>query len=94
VLNVSAVVTGSVRRVGDRVHVDVGLIDAKSNKQLWARRYDHAVTDVVDIQRDATRAIVAALRIDVTDAERAVLDRPVTTNAQAYDFSCEGGKSS
>ena len=89
-LNASAVVTGSVRRVGDRVHVDVGLVDAKSNKQLWARRFDHPVTDVVDIQRDATRAIVAALRIDVTDAERAFLERPVTTNAQAYDFFLRG----
>ena len=84
------IVTGTVRRAGDRIQLDLQLVDARSNKQLWEERYDPAATELADVQRDAARAIVAALRLRLTDAEAARLDRPLTTSPRAYERYLRG----
>jgi TolB-like protein len=85
-LSAAAIVSGSVQRDGDRIRVEVKLFDAKTNQQLWAQRYEHPNTEALEIQRSATQAIVAALRVDLTKAERALLARAPTTNPRAYDL--------
>src|SRR6185436_4643159 len=75
-LGASAVVTGTVRRVDDRVHVEVHLFDAAANKRLRTHGYDLASDDLIPLPIEATRAILAALDADATPAERATLDRP------------------
>jgi serine/threonine-protein kinase len=89
-LSAAAVVKGSVLRMGDRIRVDAQLIDANTNEQLWVQRYERPLTELLDIGRDATKAIIAALNVNVTDAERALIERPPTTNAQAYDLYLRG----
>ena len=86
----SAIVTGTVRRVDNRVQLDLQLVDARSNRRLWSDRYDRAATELAAVQRDAARTIVAALRLRTTDAEAARLDRPLTTSAQAYERYLRG----
>jgi TolB-like protein/Flp pilus assembly protein TadD len=88
--NVSALLLGSVHRAGGRVRVEVQLLDAKGGKQLWGQRYERPLSELVDIQREATRATVAALRLRLTTAERALLEQPLTTHAQAWDAYLRG----
>ena len=89
-LDASAIVTGTVERQHERMQVDLRLIDARSNKRLWGERYDRAASELAAVQRDAARAIVAALRLRTTDAEAARLDRPLTTSARAYERYLRG----
>jgi serine/threonine-protein kinase len=89
-LEVSAVVTGTLRRSGDRAQVMIRLFDTTSNRALAAQRYDRPLTELLDVQRAATREIVATLGIAVTPAERVVLDRAPTTNPRAYDWYLRG----
>jgi len=89
-LDVSAIVTGTVQRAGDSVQLDLQLVDARSNKRLWGERYDRPATELAAVQRDIARAIVAALRLRLTDAEASRLDRRLTTSAQAYERYLRG----
>ena len=58
-LGVHYVVEGSVRKAGNRVRVTVQLIEAATDRHLWAERYDRELKDIFDIQDEITRAIVA-----------------------------------
>ncbi len=89
-IGASAVVTGIVRRVDDRVLVEVHLFDARSNKRLRTQRYERAFSDLVGIPHAAARAILAALDVDFTRAERESLGRLPTRNAGAYDAYLRG----
>jgi len=61
-LNVSAVVEGSVRRMGKRLRIVVELINAGDGYQIWSERYDRTIDDIFDIQDEISRAIVEALK--------------------------------
>jgi serine/threonine protein kinase/tetratricopeptide (TPR) repeat protein len=89
-LAVTALVSGSVQRVGDQMRVEVALSGPGASHRLWTRRYVRPPTDLRDIQRDAARGIAAALHLDLTTDQRALLLKPTTTSAQAYDLYLRG----
>src|SRR5881409_1026295 len=89
-LNVDAVVEGGVQRSGDRVRVDVRLIDAASGYQLWADRFEESDRDRFALEDRVRRAIVAALEVPVTASERRSLDTPPTSAPEAYDLYLRG----
>jgi serine/threonine-protein kinase len=72
--------------VGERLNVDVQLFDAADNRTIWSRRYERPVTQLLTIERDIVRATIDHLGVDLGRAERAMLNRPPTTNARAYDL--------
>ncbi len=61
-LSAATLLEGSVRRVGDRVRIVAQLIDAETDRHLWAETYDRQLTDIFAIQDEIANAIVAALR--------------------------------
>ncbi len=63
-LGVAHVLAGSVQRAGDRVRVSAQLIDARTDSQLWAERYDRDVADVFAIESELAGKIVAQLQIE------------------------------
>ncbi len=85
-LGVHYVVEGSVRRAGSRVRVTVQLIESKSEKHVWAERYDRELTDIFEIQDELTKAIVGALpsRLEAADIER--IKRKPPQDLAAYDY--------
>ena len=60
-LGVDYVLEGSVRKAGDRVRVTVQLIDAETDRHIWAERYDRNLEDIFAIQDEVTGAIVSTL---------------------------------
>jgi TolB-like protein/Tfp pilus assembly protein PilF len=70
-LGVDAVVQGSVQRSGDRVRIDVRLIDGRSDAHLWARDYEQEVTDILKLQSEVARAVGEEIRVQITAEERA-----------------------
>ena len=88
-LRVTAVLEGSVRRAGNRIRVSAQLVDAEEGFQLWSERYDRELADVFAIQDEIAASIVAALRVVLTERERAAL--PVErTDLRAYEYYLRG----
>jgi TolB-like protein/Tfp pilus assembly protein PilF len=94
-LGVSNILEGSVRRSGNKVRVNVQLIDANTDEHLWANDYDRDVTDVFGIQSDLAREIANALQAKLSPEEKSQMTRKPTENGEAYlafvqahDLSC------
>jgi TolB-like protein/Tfp pilus assembly protein PilF len=83
-LGVSTILEGSVRRAGNRVRVNVQLIDATTDEHLWASDYDRDLTDVFAIQTDLAQKITEALQARLSPSERAQIERKPTENGEAY----------
>jgi TolB-like protein/Flp pilus assembly protein TadD len=89
-LGVGSVVEGSVQVVGDRLRVNVQLIDAETDAHLWAERYDRRLEDVFAIQSEVAQRIVAAVGGALTSAEQGSLTSVPTANAEAYRLYMQG----
>jgi TolB-like protein/Flp pilus assembly protein TadD len=83
-LGVATLLEGSVRRIGNRVRVNVQLINASNDEHIWAEDYDRDLTDVFAIQTDLAQKIAAALQAKLSPNEKARLDRRPTQNSDAY----------
>jgi TolB-like protein/Flp pilus assembly protein TadD len=83
-LGVATLLEGSVRRIGNRVRVNVQLINANNDEHIWAEDYDRDLTDVFAIQTDLAQKIAAALQAKLSPTEKARLDRRPTQNPEAY----------
>jgi TolB-like protein/Tfp pilus assembly protein PilF len=83
-LGVGAVLEGSVRRVGNRVRVNVQLICADTDEHLWAEDYDRDLTDVFAIQTDLAQKIADALQAKLSPGEKSQMERKPTENGEAY----------
>jgi len=88
-LGVQYVVEGSVRRAGKRVRVTVQLIDAESDRHVWAERYDRDLEDIFAIQDEITSAIVATLPGRMEAAARDRAERKQPENMAAYECVLE-----
>jgi eukaryotic-like serine/threonine-protein kinase len=83
-LGVSTVLEGNVRRVGNRVRVNVELINAENEQAIWAENYDRDLTDVLAIQTDLAKKIASELQAKLSPAEKERLERKPTENSEAY----------
>src|SRR5437868_14741431 len=83
-LAVGAILEGSVRRIGNRVRVNVQLINAENDEHLWAEDYDRELTDVFAIQTDLAQKIANELRAKLSPSEKAQMEQKPTENGEAY----------
>src|SRR5258708_12209667 len=82
---VDYILEGSVRKAGDRIRVTVQLIDAESDRHIWAERYDRDLEDIFALQDEITSAIVATLPGRLEAAARDRAERKPPENMPAYD---------
>ena len=87
---VQYVVEGSVRKAGNRVRVTVQLIDAETDRHVWAERYDRELEDIFAIQDEVTAAIVAILPGRVEQATHDRVGRKPTDSMAAYELVLAG----
>jgi eukaryotic-like serine/threonine-protein kinase len=87
-LGVTSVLTGSVRKFGNRIRIAVQLVNVENGYNLWSESYDRQLEDVFAIQDEISRAIVDALKVRLT-AESAPLVVP-TANLEAYNLYLKG----
>jgi TolB-like protein/Tfp pilus assembly protein PilF len=83
-LGVATLLEGSVRRAGNRIRVNVQLINANNDEHIWAEDYDRDLTDVFAIQTDLAQKIASALQAKLSPTEKARLDNRPTQNPDAY----------
>jgi serine/threonine-protein kinase len=85
-LGVANVVEGSVQRSGNRVRVNAKLVDARTDRQLWAQTYDRDLADVFAIQSEIAKAIAEELQAKLSPGEENAIERPPTGDIAAFDF--------
>lgn len=89
-LGVDAVVEGSALRVGDRVRVNAQLIEAATDRHLWAEAYERDMQDVLALQDDVARSIAREIQLTLTPTERASLTDAETVDPAAHDAYLKG----
>jgi DNA-binding winged helix-turn-helix (wHTH) protein/TolB-like protein/Tfp pilus assembly protein PilF len=84
------VVAGSVQRAGAVLRINVRLTDARTNEQLWSRRYERPFDDLIAIQNEISRGLIEQLPATLSDAERRRLAKRYTRSAEAYENFLRG----
>lgn len=85
-LGVRYVLEGSVRKASDRVRITGQLIEAETDRHVWAHRYDRKMDDVFAIQDELTMSVVAAIEPSLRQAEVERVKRKRPENLDAYDL--------
>ena len=85
-LGVRYVLEGSVRKAGDRVRINVQLIDAADGGHLWAERHDGTVADVFALQDEVGAKVVSALSVKLKHGEEGAFSRIPTRNLDAFEL--------
>lgn len=89
-LGASYVLTGSLRRAGNRLRINTQLVDAATDFPTWSERYDREMADVFEVQDEIASKIAAALRITLSPQEQEALAAKPTENLHAYDLYLRG----
>ena len=85
-LDVTTLLEGSVRRAGGRVRIVAQLVDAETDRHVWAETYDRELTDIFAIQTDVALQIAAALQAELSPEEKRRIRRQPTDDVQAYQL--------
>src|SRR5215467_4978120 len=89
-LGVSTILEGAVQKAGDKVRVNVQLIDARGDTHLWAKSYDRDFKDVLQVESEVSQEIAEALRANLSPNESHVLAAVRTPDTEAYDLFLRG----
>jgi TolB-like protein/Tfp pilus assembly protein PilF len=89
-LGVSFILEGAVQKAGDKVRVNVQLIDARADTHLWAKSYDRELKDVLGVESEVSQEIADALQANLSPSESHVLAAVRTPDTEAYDLFLRG----
>jgi serine/threonine protein kinase/tetratricopeptide (TPR) repeat protein len=89
-LKAAYVLEGSLRRIGNRLRITARLVETATARSVWAERYDRQIEDVFAIQDEIAQNIARALKVVLSDSEKAAIQKAPTTEVQAYDYYLRG----
>ena len=89
-LGVDGILEGSVQRAGDRVRITAQLIEAATDRHLWAESYERDVRDVFALQSDVAQAIAREIRVTVSPEEKTRLATTRRVNPAAHEAYLKG----
>jgi serine/threonine protein kinase/Tfp pilus assembly protein PilF len=89
-LNAAFVLSGSLRRAGNRLRITAQLVETRTGHSVWAERYDRELKDVFELQDEIARKIAAALRITLSPQEEKAIAQKPTASTEAYDYYLRG----
>src|SRR5881296_933636 len=85
-LRVSHVLEGSVRRVGAQLHMNMQLIDTRTDTHIWAEQYDRDLNDLFAIQSEIAQRVAERLNAKITAAEKRTIEGKPTADLIAFDL--------
>ena len=85
-LGVSHVLEGSVRKTGAWLHINVQLIDTRTDSHIWAEEYDRDLKDMFAIQSEIAQKVAEQLHVKISPAEKLAIERPPTADLTAFDL--------
>jgi len=89
-LGVANILEGSVQKAGDKVRVNVHLVNVQTGSQLWAETYDRKLSDIFSVETEISKGIAESLQAKLTGREEQALAATPTNNPQAYDAYLRG----
>ena len=89
-LNVNGIVEGSVLRSGNRIRINVQLVQPATEKRIWGQTYEHDVQDVLVLQSEVTRAIVNEIQAKLTPREKQRLAKVHASHPDAHVAYAKG----
>jgi serine/threonine protein kinase/Flp pilus assembly protein TadD len=89
-LNAAYVLSGSLRRAGNRLRITAQLVETRTRTSVWAERYDRQMEDVFAIQDEIAQSIAAALKVMLTESEKKAIAKAPTADVKAYDYYLRG----
>jgi TolB-like protein/Flp pilus assembly protein TadD len=89
-LGVSTILEGAVQKAGDKVRINVQLIDARADRHLWGKSYDRDFKDVLGVESEVSQEIADALQANLSPSESHALASAGTRDAEAYDLFLRG----
>ena len=89
-LNVETLVTGDIKQIGDKFIINVRLIDASDDSQIWGNQYVKTSADIIAIQNEIAQVVAQNLRLKLSDSEQQQLGKNYTANAEAYQLYLRG----
>ncbi len=89
-LGVASVLEGTVQKAGDRVRVNVQLLDARVDTHLWAKSYDRDLKDVFAVESEVSQEIADTLRAKLSPSQSDALATAPTRDTDAYDLFLKG----
>jgi TolB-like protein/DNA-binding winged helix-turn-helix (wHTH) protein/Flp pilus assembly protein TadD len=91
-LGVATLLEGTVQKAGNQVLINVQLIDANSGNHLWAKAYTRTLDNVFNVEGEVAQNVAEALKVQLTSAETARIERMPTWKAAAYDLYLQAGE--
>ena len=85
-LDVSYFVEGSGQKIGEDILLNIQLIEASTDKHLWAQQYKRKATDIFDLQKEVAKNIATKIEAIITPEEAARINKKPTDNLEAYDY--------
>jgi len=89
-LGVTNILEGSVQKEGDRVRVNVQLINGATDAHLWADTFDRKLTDIFAVESEIAKTVAETLRAKLTGSEMAAVAKAPTANSEAYELYLKG----
>jgi len=89
-LGVAHVLEGTVQKAGDKVRINVQLIDARVDAHIWAKSYDGDAKDIFGVESEVSQQIADALRAKLSPSESKTLAKAPTQDPEAYDLFLKG----
>lgn len=89
-LNVNYVVEGSGQKIGNEILLNIQLIEARSDKHLWAKQYRRKAEDIFKLQQEVAKNIAQEIEAIITPEEQHRIEKIPTENLEAYDYYLKG----
>ena len=89
-LKVNYIVEGSGQKIGDRIVLNIQLVDGRSEKQIWGKQYRRAISDIFKLQQDIAKDIAEGIQATITPDEKSRIEKVSTQNLKAYDDFLKG----
>lgn len=89
-LGVATILEGSVQKASNRVLINLQLVEAQDNSQIWAASYERTLNDVFGVEDEVAKRVAAALQTNLSAAQLEQLTAVPTSNTAAYDAYLRG----
>ncbi|PYS98896.1 MAG: hypothetical protein DMF63_12510, partial [Acidobacteria bacterium] len=89
-LNVDTLVTGDIKQIGDKLVINVRLIDVGDDSTIWGNQYAITISDVLAAQNDIAQAVARNLQVKLMPSDAALLEKRYTQNVEAYQLYLRG----
>jgi TolB-like protein/AraC-like DNA-binding protein len=89
-LNVQYFVEGSGQKIGDKILLNIQLIDGETDKHLWAKQYRRESKDIFELQQEIAQNIAREIEVILTPEEKSRIEKRPTDDLEAYDYYLKG----